>query len=607
MGCQILRPPPRRGFRRRCKHKIHADRKAAIVFIVVLQHGVIDAGGKQHQQTRPGRHIKPGGIPLLGAGMVSSGMVSTSKVGADRPAVAHRQARHQLVVLALGPEAQAPAAAAAVSIEVIDSAQVGIGMVVPSHHLARLTHHRPAALQMQRQRRWIKSQLLQVGPDMALQPADQGREGGVALQLIDTVEVACPGAERIGVGLRLPPQGQNCPHHQGGFDRIGWQGHLAEGQGKQRLESHSRGCHGHRSSAMRPRSCLGPPPPSHRPNLSPMAPSSSTSSSTSPIIRADGLSKTYRVATKDPGLAGTLRHFLQRRYKDVAAVRDVSFQIQPGEMVGFLGPNGAGKTTTLKMLTGLIHPSAGKALVAGYTPHRRQANFLRRITLVMGQKQQLLWDLPALDSLRVNAAVYGIDEAESRQRIHDLAEMLDLGAELKRPLRKLSLGQRMKTELLAALLHRPEVLFLDEPTLGLDVNAQARVRSFLADYNQRFGATVLLTSHYMADITALCPRVLLIHEGRLFHDGSLDALTQRLAPCREVRLELAEPWPLESLRTYGEVESCEGMVVSLLIRRDALTTAVSRLLAELPVRDLEVRDPPIEELIGSLFVQGTLS
>lgn len=338
-----------------------------------------------------------------------------------------------------------------------------------------------------------------------------------------------------------------------------------------------------------------------------MAPSSSTSSSTSPIIRADGLSKTYRVATKDPGLAGTLRHFLQRRYKDVAAVRDVSFQIQPGEMVGFLGPNGAGKTTTLKMLTGLIHPSAGKALVAGYTPHRRQANFLRRITLVMGQKQQLLWDLPALDSLRVNAAVYGIDEAESRQRIHDLAEMLDLGAELKRPLRKLSLGQRMKTELLAALLHRPEVLFLDEPTLGLDVNAQARVRSFLADYNQRFGATVLLTSHYMADITALCPRVLLIHEGRLFHDGSLDALTQRLAPCREVRLELAEPWPLESLRTYGEVESCEGMVVRLLIRRDALTTAVSRLLADIPVRDLEVRDPPIEELIGSLFVQGTLS
>ena len=184
--------------------------------------------------------------------------------------------------------------------------------------------------------------------------------------------------------------------------------------------------------------------------------------------------------------------------------------------------------------------------------------------------------------------------------------MLELDQELKRPLRKLSLGQRMKAELLAALLHRPEVLFLDEPTLGLDVNAQARVRSFLADYNQRFGATVLLTSHYMADITALCPRVLLIHEGRLFHDGSLEALTQRLAPCREVRLELAEEWPLEAMRPYGEVEACEGRMVRLLIRRDALTQTVSQLLADLPVRDLEVRDPPIEELIGRLFVQGTL-
>ena len=331
-----------------------------------------------------------------------------------------------------------------------------------------------------------------------------------------------------------------------------------------------------------------------------------TSYSPSPIISVEGLGKTYRVASKDPGLVGTVRHFLQRRYNDIQAVRDVSFAIQPGEMVGFLGPNSAGKTTTLKMLTGLIHPSAGQARVAGYTPHRRQAQFLRRITLVMGQKQQLLWDLPALDSLRVNAAVYGIGERESHRRIQELAEMLELGEELRRPLRKLSLGQRMKAELLAALLHRPDVLFLDEPTLGLDVNAQARVRSFLADYNQRFGATVLLTSHYMADITALCPRVLLIHQGRLFHDGSLEALTQRLAPCREVRLELAEPWPLEALAAYGEVESCEGMVVRLLIRRDGLTAAVSRLLAELPVRDLEVRDPPIEELIGRLFMKGAL-
>jgi len=205
------------------------------------------------------------------------------------------------------------------------------------------------------------------------------------------------------------------------------------------------------------------------------------------IIRAERLSKTYRVADKQPGLAGTLRHFVQRRHRDVAAVQGVSFSIEAGEMVGFLGPNGAGKTTTLKMLSGLIHPSGGSAEVEGHIPQRRQADFLRQITLVMGQKQQLIWDLPPLDSLRVNAAVYGLDDATARRRINELAEMLELGEELTRPVRKLSLGQRMKAELLAALLHQPAVLFLDEPTLGLDINAQARVRSFLADYNRRHG------------------------------------------------------------------------------------------------------------------------
>ena len=319
------------------------------------------------------------------------------------------------------------------------------------------------------------------------------------------------------------------------------------------------------------------------------------------IVRAQGLGKTYRVADKQPGLAGTLRHFMNRRERTIPAVQDVSFSIEPGEFVGFLGANGAGKTTTLKMLTGLIHPTDGRVEVAGHVPHRRQADFLGQITLVMGQKQQLIWDLPPLDSLRVNAAVYGIEPAESRRRIAELAEMLELGDELRRPVRKLSLGQRMKAELLAALLHRPAVLFLDEPTLGLDVNAQARVRSFLADYNRRFGATVLLTSHYMADITALCPRVLLIHEGRLFYDGSLETLTQRLAPCREVRLELKEAQPAETFSRYGQVECLEGREVRLLIPRDRLTEQVGCLLADLAVVDLSVSDPPIEEIIGQLF------
>jgi len=325
-----------------------------------------------------------------------------------------------------------------------------------------------------------------------------------------------------------------------------------------------------------------------------------------PIIRCEGLGKTFRIADKQPGLAGTLRHLVRRRTRDVAAVKQVSFTVEPGEMVGFLGPNGAGKTTTLKMLSGLIHPSEGRAEVAGFLPQRRQAEFLRRITLVMGQKQQLIWDLPPLDSLRVNAAIYGIPDGEARRRIDELSAMLELGPELTRPVRKLSLGQRMKAELLAALLHQPAVLFLDEPTLGLDVNAQARVRTFLADYNRRTGATVLLTSHYLADITALCPRVLLIHQGGLFHDGSLRDLSERLAPCRQVRLELREPLPAERLAAFGQIESLEGRAVSLLVPREQLTEAVARMLGELEVDDLEVSDPPIEELIGGLFQRGAM-
>ena len=252
---------------------------------------------------------------------------------------------------------------------------------------------------------------------------------------------------------------------------------------------------------------------------------------------------------------------------------------------------------------GLIHPSAGTVRVAGHEPFRRQADFLRQITLVMGQKQQLIWDLPPLDSLRVHAAVYGIGTAESKRRITELADMLELDEELTRPVRKLSLGQRMKAELMAALLHQPAVLFLDEPTLGLDVNAQVRVRSFLADYNRRTGATVLLTSHYMGDITALCERVLLIHQGRLFYDGSLEGLTDQLAPCRQVRLELRHVLPARMFESYGTLESQNGNEVRLLIERDRLTQQVGRLLADFDVCDLEVNDPPVEEIIGQLFRQ----
>ncbi|MDZ8028276.1 MAG: ATP-binding cassette domain-containing protein [Nostoc sp. SerVER01] len=323
-------------------------------------------------------------------------------------------------------------------------------------------------------------------------------------------------------------------------------------------------------------------------------------------IIAEKLSKSYPVAVKNPGIKGTITHFFRRTYRTIKAVEEVSFEIAPGEVVGFLGPNGAGKTTTLKMLTGLIHPSSGTVRVAGQIPFRRQEAFLQKITLVMGQKQQLIWDLPALDSLKINAAVYDISDKEFQRRVGELTEMLALEGKLTQPVRKLSLGERMKAELLAALLHRPQVLFLDEPTLGLDVNAQAAVRDFLREYNQLYQATVLLTSHYMADITALCQRVLLIHQGRLMYDGSLDGLLERFAPYREVDIELAQPLTIQKLMTYGDVQLLEGRTVRFLVPREELTRTVSKILADLEVIDLTVTEPPVEEVIGRVFQAGVV-
>jgi ABC-2 type transport system ATP-binding protein len=326
-----------------------------------------------------------------------------------------------------------------------------------------------------------------------------------------------------------------------------------------------------------------------------------------PIIDVHALKKVYPVAIKEPGLKGTLRHFFRRTYRNVEAVRNVSFQIEPGEIVGFLGPNGAGKTTTLKMLTGLIYPSSGQVEVAGQIPFRRTPSFLQQITLVMGQKQQLLWDLPTLDSLRINGAIYGLSDRPFRDRVSELASMLDVADKLNQPVRKLSLGERMKAEMLAALIHRPKVLFLDEPTLGLDVNAQVAVREFLKEYNRRYQATILLTSHYMADITALCERVLLIYQGELIYDGNLEGLLYRFAPYREVKIELATPTDAAKLAHYGEVESLDGCSVSLIVQRTALTETVSRILADLPIQDLTVTDPPIEEVIGRVFRAGAVT
>jgi viologen exporter family transport system ATP-binding protein len=326
-----------------------------------------------------------------------------------------------------------------------------------------------------------------------------------------------------------------------------------------------------------------------------------------PDIQVVDLCKSYRVAVKGAGIGGALRHLVRREHREVRAVQSVSFDVEPGEVVGFLGANGAGKTTTLKMLTGLIRPTSGRALVAGEVPFDRKRHFLQNITLVMGQKQQLIWDLPALDSLKVNAAVYDIPAPEAEARIARLAALLDVAEQLRQPVRKLSLGERMKCELLAALLHQPKILMLDEPTLGLDVNAQDAMRRFLREYNREFGATVLLTSHYMADIVALCPRVLLIHEGRLIYDGSLSGLVERFAPYRQVRLDLAEPLERAVLERFGEVEALDGLRAVLIVERSRLTETVARVLAELKPRDLAVSDPPVEQVVGRLFLEGVVS
>jgi ABC-2 type transport system ATP-binding protein len=319
------------------------------------------------------------------------------------------------------------------------------------------------------------------------------------------------------------------------------------------------------------------------------------------IIRVADLSKHYTVHEKEPGFVGSLRSFVRRVSKTVRAVDGVTFSIGSGEMVGFLGPNGAGKTTTLKMLSGLLHPTGGQISVAGYTPKERRAAFLKKITLVMGQKQQLIWDLPALDSFRVNQAIYEIGDNEYRETMREFTDILDLDGILKKQVRKLSLGERMKCELAAALLHRPKVLFLDEPTIGLDVNMQVRIREFVQEYNRRFDATVVLTSHYMADVTALCDRIIVIDKGQIVFDGDLQALIDRASTNKIIKLELSGNITTEQLETYGHVQAHDGRRAELLVPRAETSTLAARLFAELPIADITIEDPPIEEVIGHMF------
>jgi viologen exporter family transport system ATP-binding protein len=322
----------------------------------------------------------------------------------------------------------------------------------------------------------------------------------------------------------------------------------------------------------------------------------------SPALAVRDLRKVYSVHEREGGIVAALRSVVHRRAREVAAVDGISFAVEPGEIVGFLGPNGAGKTTTLKMLSGLLHPSSGEAVVLDHTPWRRERDFLRQITLVMGNRNQLGWDIPAIDSLELNRAIYRIPPPEFRRTLDELSDLLDLGPLLGKPVRNLSLGERMKCEVAAALLHRPRALFLDEPTLGLDVTAQRRIRAFIAEYNRRHGATVLLTSHYMADVEALCRRVIVIHHGKLLYDGDLSGLVRRFSPHKTIIVELEDD--SVDLRPYGEVVARADGRVTLRAPKAETASITGRLLAELPVVDLTVEDPPIEEVIEQVFAHS---
>jgi len=322
------------------------------------------------------------------------------------------------------------------------------------------------------------------------------------------------------------------------------------------------------------------------------------------VIEVRSLRKHYRVHVKPQGLAASVRALLRRKYKQVKAVDGISFDIDEGEMVGFLGPNGAGKTTTLKMLSGLIFPTEGHVRALGFVPWERRNAYRRRFALLMGQRNQLWWDLPAAESFRLHKEIYSIDDASFRRVQGELTELLEVTDLLNQPVRELSLGERMKMELIAALLHSPSILYLDEPTIGLDVVAQAGIRRCLREYNRQYNVTVLLTSHYMQDIEALCDRVMVINHGRLIHDGRLADIVSRFADYKVLKLRLHHDQPAEGIERFGEVLDRTPPEITLRMKRDAVAQQAGQLLREYRVDDFSINDAPIEEVISAMFRSG---
>jgi len=322
------------------------------------------------------------------------------------------------------------------------------------------------------------------------------------------------------------------------------------------------------------------------------------------MISVQELRKYYQVHKRPPGLKAALRSVFHRALVTVKAVDGITFEIRAGERVGFLGPNGAGKTTTLKVLSGLLHPTSGEVRIDGHVPRRREHAFLKKIMLVTGQKQQLLWDLPPSETFELNRAIYDVPVEEFRRTLAELTELLELGDLVSKPARQLSLGERMRCELAAALIHRPRVLFMDEPTIGLDVSMQAVIRGFIKRYNELTGATILLTSHYMDDVVALCPRVVVIDKGRLSYDGGLDALVRRIRPEKRVVLHLDRAVSAAELAIFGKVVSQDTVEAVLQVPQEKVNETVTRVLATLPVQDLTVENAPLEEVMSELFARS---
>ncbi|QDS96305.1 putative ABC transporter ATP-binding protein YbhF [Roseimaritima multifibrata] len=320
-----------------------------------------------------------------------------------------------------------------------------------------------------------------------------------------------------------------------------------------------------------------------------------------PIIEVSQLTKSYRVYQKREGLMDSVRGLFHREYREVEAVKGIDLKVEQGEFVAFLGPNGAGKTTTLKLLSGVINPTSGSAKVMGFTPWERKHEYRRRFALVMGQKNQLWWDLPAQESYRLHQQIYGIDPTEFQQRLDELSELLDVKRLLGQPVRELSLGERMKMELMAALLHNPDVLFLDEPTIGLDVIAQHNIQQFLKYYQEKRKITILLTSHYMKDVAALCKRVVIIADGRIHYDGSLSGIIDKFSGSKVVTLQFAEDVQPDNLSEIGEVIETNWPKAKIHIPRNEVAARLAQALRDHVVEDVSVEDPPLEDVIADLF------